>query len=121
VQSRAVEAGAVRRAIPLPAGFTPYVWALRTDELAARHGLRPEQIVRFDQNKCVITLDYSCGFTDRGNVFLFGIDLENVFHQWTVLSGLTRGLRDRTSQNETPSIRGPKRVKCLFQIDAIEN
>ena len=30
-------------------GFTPYVWAPRR-ELAARHGLRPEQIVRFDQN-----------------------------------------------------------------------
>jgi histidinol-phosphate aminotransferase len=51
VQRRAVGvAEAVQRAITLPAGFTPYVWALDTAELAARHGLRPEQIVRFDQN-----------------------------------------------------------------------
>ncbi len=42
--------GAARRAISLPAGFTPYVWALKTSEIAARHGLRPEQIIRYDQN-----------------------------------------------------------------------
>ena len=51
VSSRAVAVDeAVQRALRLPAGFTPYVWALQTAEIAARHGLRPEQIVRFDQN-----------------------------------------------------------------------
>ena len=42
--------GAAARAIRLPGGFAPYVWAPKTAEIAARHGLRPEQVVRFDQN-----------------------------------------------------------------------
>jgi histidinol-phosphate aminotransferase len=42
--------GVTRRAVELPDAFAPYVWAPRTAEIAARHGLRPEQIVRFDQN-----------------------------------------------------------------------
>jgi len=51
VSQRAVAAAdAVRRAIPLPTGFHPYVWAPTSEEIAARHGLRPEQIVRYDQN-----------------------------------------------------------------------
>ncbi len=37
-------------ALPLPAGFRPYAWAPSSAEVAARHGLRPEQILRFDQN-----------------------------------------------------------------------
>ena len=37
-------------ALPLPAGFRPYAWAPGSAEVAARHGLRPEQILRFDQN-----------------------------------------------------------------------
>ncbi len=35
---------------PLPDGFKPYEWAPPLDQLAARHGLRPAQIIRFDQN-----------------------------------------------------------------------
>jgi histidinol-phosphate aminotransferase len=35
---------------PLPEGFTPYVWATSTADIAARHGLDPAQIIRFDQN-----------------------------------------------------------------------
>ncbi len=35
---------------PLPSGFRPYAWAPSSAEVAARHGLRPEQILRFDQN-----------------------------------------------------------------------
>src|SRR5580765_2344377 len=34
----------------LPDGFRPYVWAPPLDEIAARHGLRPAEILRFDQN-----------------------------------------------------------------------
>jgi len=41
---------ASERAVPLPSGFTPYVWAPKTAEIAERHGLRPEQVLRFDQN-----------------------------------------------------------------------
>ena len=35
---------------PLPADYRPYVWALSSAEVAERHGLRREQILRFDQN-----------------------------------------------------------------------
>jgi histidinol-phosphate aminotransferase len=35
---------------PLPADFRAYVWSPSSAEVAARHGLRPEQILRFDQN-----------------------------------------------------------------------
>jgi histidinol-phosphate aminotransferase len=35
---------------PLPDGFHPYVWAPPTAEIAARHGLHPAAIIRFDQN-----------------------------------------------------------------------
>ncbi len=35
---------------PLPAGFTPYVWASTAEEVAARRGLRPAQVLRFDAN-----------------------------------------------------------------------
>ncbi len=35
---------------PLPDGFTPYAWASPTAEIAARHGLQPAEIIRFDQN-----------------------------------------------------------------------
>src|SRR3954468_22241887 len=34
----------------LPEGFRPYVWAPSVAELASRHGLRPEQVIRFDAN-----------------------------------------------------------------------
>lgn len=34
----------------LPAGFRPYEWALSTEQLAAKAGLDPVQIVRFDGN-----------------------------------------------------------------------
>ena len=37
-------------AVALPAGFRPYAWSPSSAEVAARHGLRPEQILRFDQN-----------------------------------------------------------------------
>ncbi len=36
--------------MPLSDGFAPYVWAATVDEVAARHGLRPEQVLKFDQN-----------------------------------------------------------------------
>jgi histidinol-phosphate aminotransferase len=35
---------------PLAPDFRPYAWTTPTAELAARHGLRPEQVLRFDQN-----------------------------------------------------------------------
>ncbi len=38
------------KARPLPDGFRPYAWALPTAEIAARHGLSPAEIIRFDQN-----------------------------------------------------------------------
>jgi histidinol-phosphate aminotransferase len=38
------------RAQPLPDGFRAYAWAPSSAEVAARHGLRSEQILRYDQN-----------------------------------------------------------------------
>jgi histidinol-phosphate aminotransferase len=35
---------------PLPEGFAPYAWASPTAEIAARHGLHPAEVIRFDQN-----------------------------------------------------------------------
>ena len=35
---------------PLPADYRPYVWALSSAEVAERHGLRSEHVLRFDQN-----------------------------------------------------------------------
>ena len=37
---------------PIPVGPTygPYAWAVTTEEVVARHGLRPEQVLRYDQN-----------------------------------------------------------------------
>ena len=43
-------AGAGVRAQPLPDGFRAYAWAPSSEEVAARHGLRPEQVLRYDQN-----------------------------------------------------------------------
>ncbi|MDQ3067117.1 MAG: aminotransferase class I/II-fold pyridoxal phosphate-dependent enzyme, partial [Actinomycetota bacterium] len=37
-------------AVALPEGFRPYAWAPSSAEIAARHGLHAEQILRFDQN-----------------------------------------------------------------------
>ena len=37
-------------AVALPERFRPYAWAPSSAEIAARHGLHPEQILRFDQN-----------------------------------------------------------------------
>ena len=34
----------------LPDGFEPYVWASTVEEVAARRGLRPAQVIRFDAN-----------------------------------------------------------------------
>ena len=34
----------------LPDGFRPYAWAPPLEEIAARHGLHPAEIIRFDQN-----------------------------------------------------------------------
>jgi len=36
--------------VPLPEGFASYAWALTADDVAARHGLRVEQVLKFDQN-----------------------------------------------------------------------
>jgi histidinol-phosphate aminotransferase len=38
------------RAQPLPEGFRAYAWSPSSADVAARHGLRPEQILRYDQN-----------------------------------------------------------------------
>jgi histidinol-phosphate aminotransferase len=35
---------------PLPPDYRAYVWAPSSAEVAGRHGLRPEQVLRFDQN-----------------------------------------------------------------------
>ncbi len=35
---------------PLPDAFRPYMWTAPIEEVAARHGLRPAEIIRFDQN-----------------------------------------------------------------------
>lgn len=35
---------------PLPGGFAPYVWASTAREVAARQGLTPAQVLRFDAN-----------------------------------------------------------------------
>jgi histidinol-phosphate aminotransferase len=48
--SSAAGIGAATRALPLSEGFTPYVWAPTSEAIAERHGLRVEQILRFDQN-----------------------------------------------------------------------
>jgi histidinol-phosphate aminotransferase len=38
------------RPLPLPEGFRSYAWSRSAAEVAARHGLRREQVLRFDQN-----------------------------------------------------------------------
>ena len=43
-------AGARPDPVPLAPDFTPYMWAPSSQTVAERHGLRPEQILRFDQN-----------------------------------------------------------------------
>jgi histidinol-phosphate aminotransferase len=35
---------------PVGDGFAPYVWAAASSEVAERHGLRPESVLKFDQN-----------------------------------------------------------------------
>jgi histidinol-phosphate aminotransferase len=43
--------GAVRaKAVPLADGFRPYAWATPSSEVAARHGVRLETVLRYDQN-----------------------------------------------------------------------
>jgi histidinol-phosphate aminotransferase len=36
--------------VELPGGFRAYAWSASSADVAARHGLRPEQVLRFDQN-----------------------------------------------------------------------
>lgn len=43
-------APAVPRAVPLTAGFASYTWASTPADVAERHGLRVEQVLKFDQN-----------------------------------------------------------------------
>ena len=43
-------AGETLSANPLPQDYRPYEWSPSSAEVAARHGLRPEQVLRFDQN-----------------------------------------------------------------------
>jgi histidinol-phosphate aminotransferase len=38
------------KAQPLPEGFRAYEWSPSSADVASRHGLRPEQILRYDQN-----------------------------------------------------------------------
>src|ERR671923_218666 len=45
-----LEAAATIQTRRLPGGFEPYVWASTVEEVAGRHGLRPEQVIRFDAN-----------------------------------------------------------------------
>ncbi len=42
--------GQDRRRCPLPDAFAPYQWAATIDEVAARHGLSPAEVLKFDQN-----------------------------------------------------------------------
>lgn len=35
---------------PVGEGFAPYVWAPGVDDVAARHGVAPEHVLKFDQN-----------------------------------------------------------------------
>jgi histidinol-phosphate aminotransferase len=35
---------------PVPGGFEPYVWASTAEEVAARNGLSPAEVIRFDAN-----------------------------------------------------------------------
>jgi histidinol-phosphate aminotransferase len=35
---------------PVGPGFAPYVWAAAVDEVAERHGVAPEAVLKFDQN-----------------------------------------------------------------------
>ena len=44
-----VRSGAMN-ARALPNGFAPYAWAPSTADVAERHGLRPELVLRYDQN-----------------------------------------------------------------------
>ena len=37
-------------AVQLPDGFAPYAWAATVAEVAARHGLAPAEVLKFDQN-----------------------------------------------------------------------
>jgi histidinol-phosphate/aromatic aminotransferase/cobyric acid decarboxylase-like protein/imidazoleglycerol phosphate dehydratase HisB len=48
--SGARAAGAGPDAVPLPDAFKPYAWAATVAEVAARHGLDPVQVLKFDQN-----------------------------------------------------------------------
>ena len=36
--------------VPLAEDFSAYAWSATSADVAARHGLRPEQVLRFDQN-----------------------------------------------------------------------
>ena len=51
-KSVAVEGATARppRPLPLGDGFAPYAWAITPAQVAARHGLRVEQVLKFDQN-----------------------------------------------------------------------
>ncbi len=35
---------------PVDRDFAPYVWASTIDDVAARHGLQPAQVARYDAN-----------------------------------------------------------------------
>jgi len=48
--SREAEAPRSPDAIPLSDEFAPYKWAATVDEVAARHGLAPAAVLKFDQN-----------------------------------------------------------------------
>ena len=37
-------------ALPVGPGFSPYAWAASVDEVAERHGLPRETVLKFDQN-----------------------------------------------------------------------
>ena len=47
---RPAEPGGGPTAVPLPDGFAPYAWAATVADVAARHGLVPAQVLKFDQN-----------------------------------------------------------------------
>src|SRR5437667_7763833 len=35
---------------PVPPGFEPYLWSTPPEQVAARHGLKPAQVLRYDAN-----------------------------------------------------------------------
>lgn len=50
IRAQATDASVRHLALPLDPGFAPYAWTDPPDVVAARHGVRPELVLRYDQN-----------------------------------------------------------------------